>query len=418
VSETTPGTQDGQDVRGQARGDQGSIPGREGTSSTLPLSPLSSGEPPPAPGDRSLGRERRGGGWRPVAAAALVAAVVSAGISVPLTRALDQRQAPPPVTGAERPAREDSPRPQTDGSALSVEEVARRILPSVARVDVANPFARGSGSAVIFRQDGYLLTNAHVVAGAQEVQVTLPDGSRRNANVVGDDPTSDLAVLKIDATNLPVPQFAQELPQVGATVVAVGSPFGFDATVTAGVVSALGRRLDAPNGTVLPETIQTDAAINPGNSGGPLVDDQARIVGINTAIFSPSGTNNGIGFAIPITNVMPFAQEIIEKGFVEHAQLGVAVQDIDSSIADLYGLPKAGALVGEVAPGSGAEQAGLQRGDIITAVDGEKIDSASDLQARIRALKPSAKIRLKIVRDGNEREVTATLGAAPRRTAG
>lgn len=384
----------------------------EETSSADPLPPPT-GSPPPASGDGASGRDRRRGGWRPIAAAALVAAVVSAGVTVPLTNAINQGQAPAPITGAEQP-RGERPRPQAAGPTLSVEEIARRILPSVARVDVAGRFERGAGSAVIFRQDGYLLTNAHVVNGAQQVQVTLPDGSRRDAKVVGDDPTSDLAVLKIDAANLPVPEFAKELPQVGATVVAVGSPFGFDATVTAGVVSALDRQLEASNGTVLAETIQTDAAINPGNSGGPLVDDHARVVGLNTAIFSPSGTNDGIGFAIPITSVMPFAQEIIEKGFVEHAQLGVSAQNIDPDIADLYRLPKSGALVREIAPGSSAEQAGLQRGDIITAAGEDKIDSAADLQARIRALKPGDQITLKVIRDGNEREVTATLGAAPR----
>ncbi len=348
--------------------------------------------------------------------AALVAVVVSVGVTVPLTRAIDQRQAPATVTGTEQPAREGGSRPKAAGSALSVEEIANRVLPSVARVDVTGRFQQGSGSAVIFRQDGYLLTNAHVVDGAQQVQVTLPNGAKQDAKVIGVDPTSDLAVVKIDATDLPVPEFAKEVPRVGATVVAVGSPFGFDATVTAGVVSALGRRLDEPNGNVLTETIQTDAAINPGNSGGPLVDDHARVVGINTAIFSPSGTNNGIGFAIPITNVVPFAEEIIDKGFVEHAQLGVSVQDIDPDIADLYRLPKSGALVRQVTPDGGAGKAGLQRGDIITAVNGEKIDTASDLQARIRALKPNATVKLKVLRDGNEREVTATLGAAPRRS--
>ncbi|MGH8884257.1 MAG: S1C family serine protease [Egibacteraceae bacterium] len=396
MPKTTDGMTDGQDAD-------------KGTSSTAPL-------PPPPPGGRSSGRDRGRGGWRPIAVAALVAVVVSVGVTVPLTRAIDQRQAPATVTGTEQPAREGGSRPKAAGSALSVEEIANRVLPSVARVDVTGRFQQGSGSAVIFRQDGYLLTNAHVVDGAQQVQVTLPNGAKQDAKVIGVDPTSDLAVVKIDATDLPVPEFAKEVPRVGATVVAVGSPFGFDATVTAGVVSALGRRLDEPNGNVLTETIQTDAAINPGNSGGPLVDDHARVVGINTAIFSPSGTNNGIGFAIPITNVVPFAEEIIDKGFVEHAQLGVSVQDIDPDIADLYRLPKSGALVRQVTPDGGAGKAGLQRGDIITAVNGEKIDTASDLQARIRALKPNATVKLKVLRDGNEREVTATLGAAPRRS--
>jgi putative serine protease PepD len=347
--------------------------------------------------------------------AALVAAVVSAGVTVPLTHAIDQ-QASSPAPRTAQSVLGGGPLPKADGSALSVEQIASRVLPSVARVDVTGAFQEGSGSAVIFRQDGYLLTNAHVVESGDRVQVTLPNGSKHDAKVVGVDPTSDLAVVKIDATNLPVPEFATELPRVGATVVAVGSPFGLDATVTAGVVSALGRRVDEPNGNVLPEAIQTDAAINPGNSGGPLVDDHARVVGINTAIFSPSGANNGIGFAIPVTNVVPFAQQIIDKGFVEHPQLGVSVQDIDPDIADLYRLPKSGALVREVAPDSSAARAGIQRGDIVTGINGEKVGSASDLQARIRALKPGDKVTLNILRDRSEREVTATLGTAPRRS--
>jgi putative serine protease PepD len=406
VSDTTydrKGDQDDPDTSSEDWGDASD--GADGASRTTVL------PSPPAPGGPPPHRDRGQGGWKPITVAALVAAVVSGGV----TTAIDQRQTLPPaaMTGEQPPVNEGDARPQA-GGALSVEEIAKRILPSVARIDVADSFQAGSGSAVIFRPDGYLLTNAHVVDNAQQVQVTLPNGSRQDAKVLGTDQMSDLAVLKIDATNLPVPEFAKELPDVGATVVAVGSPFGFDATVTAGVVSALGRRLDEPNGNVLPETIQTDAAINPGNSGGPLVDDHARVVGINTAIFSPSGTNNGIGFAIPVTNVLPFAQEIIEKGFVEHAQLGVSVQDIDPEIADLYRLPKSGALVREVAPGSGAAQAGLQRGDIITGLGDEKIDSAGDLQARIRSFKPGEKVNLKVLRDGNEREVTATLGTAPR----
>jgi serine protease Do len=346
----------------------------------------------------------------------VVSAVVASGVTVPLTLAL--RPAPSPAPAVATPLQPSSaaaalPAASATG-ALSVEQIADRILPSVARVDVTGPIGAGSASAVVFRKDGYLVTNNHVVEGARQVDVQLENGQTHRAQVVGTDPTTDLAVLKIDATDLPVPAFATQLPHVGATVVAVGSPFGFDSTVTAGVISQLGRRVDVPNGNQLFDTIQTDAAINPGNSGGPLVDDHARVIGLNTAIFSPSGSNDGIGFAIPITSIAPVAEEIIQRGFVERAQLGVSIGEIDPDVAELYGLPRNGAVVRDVAPGSGADQAGIRRGDIITAVNGKPLESASDLTLQIRTLKPGDQVRLTITRNGNEREVTAVLGTAPR----
>ncbi|MGH8909139.1 MAG: S1C family serine protease [Egibacteraceae bacterium] len=354
--------------------------------------------PPPPPKPR--------GGWRPLAAAALVAAVVAAGITVPLTQALLQGAGAdaPPVPAASSPSQPASA-PAGAAGALSVEEVADRILPSVAQVNVAGPGGQGAGSAVVFREDGYLLTNNHVVAGARQVSVQLRDGQTHPAQVVGTDPVTDLAVLRIDVGGLPVPEFATQPPRIGASVVAVGSPFGFDSTVTAGVVSQLGRQVGALNGSALLDSIQTDAAINPGNSGGPLVDDHARVIGLNTAIISPSGANDGIGFAIPITSAVPVAQQLIEQGFVEHAQLGVEVE----------AFPAGGALVRAVVPGSGADRAGIRPGDIITAANGEPLDSSLDLTAQILTLRPGDEVRLTIVRDGQqEREVTATLGTRPR----
>ncbi len=377
----------------------------------LPVSPPPSSDAPTE--ERETGRR---GGWKPIAAAAVVAAVVSAGITVPITQALipDGASSPAPSSAVSP----DSGSPVLPGpdatGALPVSTVAARILPSVARVDVAGPIGGGSGSAVVFRADGYLLTNNHVVSGARQVDVQLPDGELHQAEVVGTDPTIDLAVLKIDASGLPVPQFATELPPVGATVVAVGSPFGFDSTVTAGVVSQVGRQVNPPGGASLLDTIQTDAAINPGNSGGPLVDDHARVIGLNTVIITSTGANDGIGFAVPITSVVPTAEQLIDQGFVERAQLGVSIESIGPDIADLYGLPSNGAVVRDVAPGSSADQAGLRRGDIITAVDGQPLESAADLTARVRALEPGNQVRLTVARGGEEREVTATLGAAPR----
>jgi S1-C subfamily serine protease len=196
-------------------------------------------------------------------------------------------------------------------------------------------------------------------------------------------------------------------------VVAVGSPFGFDSTVTAGVVSAVNRQFDTPEVTLL-DTIQTDAAINPGNSGGPLVDDQARVIGLNTAIYSPSGSNDGIGFAVPSAQAVPLANQLIDQGFVARPLLGVSTQDVDPDVAELYNLPADGAVVREVVPGGAAAEAGVQRGDVITAINGEPVASSTDLAARIRGFQPGEEIRLAILRNGEQRELTATLGTAPR----
>ncbi|MGH8932982.1 MAG: S1C family serine protease [Egibacteraceae bacterium] len=392
----------------------------------IPISPPPPDAPPEGPAAEAADLSRnavdasgrvdgRRGGWRPIAAAAVVAAVVSVGITVPMTRALLPPDEAPAPSSSVSPESGTAVLPGPDATgALPVQTIAARILPSVARVDVAGPIGEGSGSAVVFRADGYLLTNNHVVSSARRVDVQLPDGEMYEAQVVGTDPTIDLAVLRIDVSGLPVPQFATEAPPVGAPVVAVGSPFGFDSTVTAGVVSQIGRQVNPPGGGSLLDTIQTDAAINPGNSGGPLVDDHARVIGLNTAIISPSGSNDGIGFAVPITSVVPAAEQLIDQGFIERAQLGVSIESVGPDIAELYGLPSNGAVVRDVVPSSSADQAGLRRGDIITAVDGQPLESAVDLTARVRALEPGDQIRLTVVRGDEEREVTATLGATPR----
>jgi len=385
----------------------------------VPL-PAPAGGPPPGRRD-----PRRGGGWRPVATAAVVAAVVSAGVAVPLTRGLDSdpvapapavRQVTVPDAAEQTPPDAERTAPAGDrtapGDEMSVAEVASTLLPSVARVDVAAARGQGSGSAVVFRADGYLLTNNHVVEGAQEVRVTLPDGTTHEATVVGTDPQSDLAVLEIDAEGLPVPAFAEKAPEVGATAVAIGSPFGLDSSVTSGVVSALNRSVSTP-GPPLVDMIQTDAAINPGNSGGALVDAGARLIGINTAILSPSGSNDGIGFAIPITTALPIARQLVDKGFVEYAQLGIAGADVDPSVAEAYDLEvDRGAVVAEVVPGSAADDAGLAAGDIITEVDGETVDSMADLTARIRASEPGHQLTLTVHSDGDVADVKVTLGSA------
>jgi putative serine protease PepD len=378
-----------------------------------PLSwPAPPGEPVAAPPPAPLAR----GAFRSLAATALVAAVVSAGVAVPVTLA---------VTGgtevevaAADPAATPVARPAPAGEALSVAEVAEAVAPSVARVDVASARGQGSGSAVVYRADGYLLTNDHVVAGAEEVAVTLPDGSRLRAEVVGGDAQTDLAVLKVDPADLPggalpAAAFAGSAPRIGETAVAIGSPFELDGSVTAGIVSGLGRSIP---GTPLADLIQTDAPINPGNSGGALVNDRGEVIGINTAILPASPTsrgNIGIGFAIPVTTATHLADQLISDGFIRHAQLGVQGQDVDPRVAELYGLgAREGALLVKVAPGTAADAAGLLRGDIVTAVDGEPVAAMTELAAQIRRRSPGDAMTLTVVRAGEEREVEATLGAA------
>ena len=357
---------------------------------------------PPAPPRRGL--------VVPALVAALVASLVTLSIAVPTTIALQNAAAPDEPAPAEPAA---AP-PETDAT---IADIAEMLLPAVARVDVATARGEGSGSAVVYRADGYLLTNAHVIGGADEVEVTLPDGSTLAAEVVGADEFNDLAVLRVDigqvpAGELPLPSYATELPRVGETAIAIGSPFELDGSVTAGIISGLGR--DIP-GTQLRDLVQTDAPINPGNSGGALANDRGEVIGINTAILGEPGTrgNIGIGFAIPMTTAAPIADDLIEHGFVRHAQLGVQAQDIDPRVAEAYGLGvREGAVVVTVAPGTAAEDAGLARGDIITAVGDEEISGTLDLVAVIRQHDPGDEVDVTFVRAGEEQTVTVTLGEA------
>lgn len=306
------------------------------------------------------------------------------------------------------------------GEALSVAEVAAAVSPSVASVEVAitqqaGPFGQtatgtATGSAVILSADGYLLTNNHVVEGASAVSVTLADGSEWPATVVGTDPTSDLAVLHIEAEDLPAATFADDLPEVDGTAVAIGSPFGLDGTVTAGIISALDRTLSDGTGT-LTGLLQTDAAINPGNSGGALVDDQGRIVGINTAIYSESGANDGVGFAVPSTTAVAVAEQLIESGTVTWPVLGLAGKDVDEQVAEAYGLAVShGALLTQVTPGSGAAAAGIEAGDIVVAVDGVAVDGMAELAGAVRTHAVGDVVTLTLARDTGEADVPVTLG--------
>ncbi|CAN7466101.1 Do family serine endopeptidase [Variovorax sp. LjRoot84] len=270
---------------------------------------------------------------------------------------------------------------------------------------------RGQGSGFIVSADGVILTNAHVVKDAKEVTVKLTDRREFRAKVLGSDEKTDIAVLKIDAKNLPTLSLGntKEL-KPGEWVLAIGSPFGFENTVTAGVVSAKGRSL--PDDSYVP-FIQTDVAINPGNSGGPLINTRGEVVGINSQIYSRSGGYQGVSFAIPIDVAIQVKDQIVATGRVSHARLGVAVQEVNQTFADSFKLDKPeGALVSNVEKGGPADQAGLRSGDVIRKVDGNPIVASGDLPAVIGQKQPGTKVTLDVWRQGARQELSARLGDA------
>ncbi len=275
------------------------------------------------------------------------------------------------------------------------------------------------GSGVIVSPDGYILTANHVVAEADEVKVSIGNSKKEyTAKIIGKDKATDIAVLKISANNLPsVTLSDSDQLEVGDIVLALGNPFGVGQTVTMGIVSALGRsgfNFDGDRSRHLQDFIQTDAAINPGNSGGALVDIEGRLVGINTAIISPSGGNNGIGFAVPINIARHVLESLVIGGKVTRAYLGIAPQDIDANLARQFNLPgQSGALVGDVMDGTPAAKAGLKSGDVITAVNGRNIADAHDLQLTVSQLAPGSLATLKIIRSGLAKAVSVTLGELP-----
>jgi serine protease Do len=270
----------------------------------------------------------------------------------------------------------------------------------------------GQGSGFFISADGYAVTNNHVVDHATSVQVTTADGTTYKARVVGTDPKTDLALIKVDGNNdFPYVQFADQAPQVGDWVIAVGNPFGLGGTVTAGIVSASSR--DIGSGPY-DDYIQIDAPINKGNSGGPAFNVDGKVIGINTAIFSPSGGSVGIGFDIPADTAKRVIAQLKDNGHVTRGWLGVQIQPVTAGIADSLGLKKAeGALVDSAQDGSPAAKAGLQSGDVITAVNGTPVKDARDLARTIGMLPPNASAKLDILRQGESRSVTVTLAQMP-----
>jgi serine protease Do len=271
---------------------------------------------------------------------------------------------------------------------------------------------KGVGSGVIVSSNGYILTNNHVVDGASEVTVTLHDKREFKARVVGTDPRTDIAVIKIEGTSFPTLTLADSSKvEVGDVVLAIGDPFGVGQTVTQGIVSATGR-----NGLGiedLEDFIQTDAAINPGNSGGALVDDEGHLIAINTAIVGGSGGNVGIGFAVPINMAKHDMDSILAHGKVDRGYLGVHIGNVTPALAKTFHTAAGGALINDVTPNGPAANAGLKRGDIVTALNGQPINDSPQFQQRIGTMDPNTKITLKVTRDGKSMDVQVVLGEFP-----
>lgn len=313
-----------------------------------------------------------------------------------------------------------------------VAQVASRVGPSVVQVNVRavqqTPLGvqrgEGIGSGVIYRPGGYIVTNNHVVEGATGVAVAFADGTTEDARVVGADPNTEIAVLKVDRDGLPAATFNRgDDPIVGQLAVAIGSPSGFESTVTSGVVSGVGREFPSElmmGGTTaernaLTDLIQTDAAISPGNSGGALADREGEILGINVAYLPPTETGAvNLGFAIPSDTAVSVADQLIEAGEVTTPYLGILTTDLSPEDAGRFDLPvDSGALVEQVVPGSAADEAGVRRGDIITALGDAKVESYGDLLGALRDYEPGDRVSLTVFRNGDEKYLEVTLGENP-----
>jgi serine protease Do len=269
----------------------------------------------------------------------------------------------------------------------------------------------GQGSGFFITPDGYAVTNNHVVEKAESVQVTTDDGKIHDAKVIGTDPRTDLALIKVEGNNFPYVKLSGQTPRIGDWVLAVGNPFGLGGTVTAGIVSARGRDIGA---SAYDDFIQIDAPVNKGNSGGPTFDMDGNVIGVNTAIFSPSGGSVGIAFAIPADTVQSVVSQLKDHGVVTRGWIGVQIQPVTAEIADSLGLKKTGgALVAEPQANSPAVKAGIEAGDVITAVDGQEVKDARDLAKKIGVKSPNATVKLSVLHKGSEKTVNVTLGELP-----
>jgi len=367
---------------------------------------------PRAPRFPPVPRRRPSRSTAPAVLAGLAAGIAGAVITAVMLGA-------PAGTDDAEPAPQPAVAPVELGAADDrVAAVAEAVLPAVVRVDIDGGTARGNGSGVVYRSDGLIVTNHHVVASGGDLTVVFADGATESAEVVGSDELNDLAVLSVDVEDLPtVAVGAAESLRVGELAVAVGSPFGLEGTVTAGVISALDRGIDVdgPSGAslTLPRVIQTDAPINPGNSGGPLVDGHGRLIGINSAILtSGRPANAGVGFAIPVDIVADIADELIANGVVVHPFLGVEGESVEGSEAVALGID-GGAEVLAVRPGSPAEEGGLEAGDVITAVGEEEVTSMGELIVAVLTFEVGEAVEVAYRRGETAASTTVELAERP-----
>jgi S1-C subfamily serine protease len=329
------------------------------------------------------------------------------------------------------PAALAQPAADGDGKGLTVNEIYKRDSQGVVFIQAQQSAGTATGSGFVMDDEGHILTKAHVVEGADEIQVEIGDGESRSADLVGMDPSSDVALLDVDEndelTSLALGD--SNKVEVGDPVVAIGNPFGLDRTVTTGIVSAKARQIQAPNGFSISDVLQTDAAVNPGNSGGPLLDGAGRVIGINSQIATQGGGNEGVAFAVPIETARDVAEQLIADGSVERAYLGISGGSLTPQIAQALDLPvDSGAMVEQAYDGGPADDAGLRGadgqtqvdgqpvptgGDIITELDGEPIEGMDDVISAVNTMQPGDELKLTVLRDGDEVQLTVTLGERP-----
>jgi putative serine protease PepD len=340
---------------------------------------------------------------------ALVVALPILGLAIGGAFSPGQPSASAPASATPTTARTSAPAAAPARSATDVSALYERVSPGVVSVDVTTAEGGGTGSGFVLDRAGYILTNDHVVDGAQTVRVHFADtgASGVSARVIGTDPSTDLALLKIDAgdrTLTPLALGSSKDLKVGQPAIAIGSPFRLEGTLTTGVISALGRSIQAPNNFSIDNVVQTDAAINPGNSGGPLLDASGKVVGINAQIATGTQSNSGVGFAIPIDTAKQVLSQLKTGQAIKRAYLGVKTGDPATGT---------GAVVAGVVPGGPADAAGLQTGDRVLSIDGYKVSESADVVAAVAGLKPGRDVKLGVRRGDAERSLTVKLGTRP-----
>jgi putative serine protease PepD len=379
--------------------------------------------------------------WWARSGALVAAALLGGGVAVGIDQAVGEGGTTTIVREVEGGMTEPATFPTGGGKKISdIYDAAKRGVVQVTSTSVVsdNPFLgpqerQAQGSGFVIDKNGHVVTNYHVVQGAKKVQISFSDNEEKDATVVGTDPSTDIAVLKIQGawsrSLTPLALGDSSAVKVGDAVVAIGNPFGLERTVTAGIVSALQRRITAPNGFQIDEAIQTDAAINHGNSGGPLLNAAGQVIGVNAQIESESGGNVGIGFAIPIDTVRDVSGQLIENGKVEHAYLGIEMRTVESDLADNFRIPvDKGVLIERVQPGSPAAAAGLRGGttqvvlagttywlggDVITKADGQTLETSDQLASVVSSKRPGDSLDLEVHRGQETVDVKVELGRQP-----